>query len=123
MSKSISVAQLGKTINKYLEEYGDEALEVVEEATNKYTAEALKEVKQSSPRHTGDYKKGWKKQVEKERLSSTGVVYNATNYQLIHLLEFGHNKRNGGRTRAIPHVEPVNDSIIEKFEKEIESKL
>ena len=52
----------------------------------------------NSPKDTGDYKKGWRIKQDKARKSI--IVHNATDYQLTHLLEHGHVKRNGGEERT-----------------------
>ena len=72
---------------------------------------------------TGKYRKGWKTKVEESRLSIEGTVYNGAAPGLTHLLEFGHVKQNGGRTRAFPHIAEVNDKAQEEFEKELIAKL
>lgn len=51
------------------------------------------------------------------------MTYNAKHYRLTHLLEFGHAKQNGGRTRAFPHIAEVNDWAQEEVEKRMEGKI
>lgn len=123
MSKNTNINNFATEIEKFLKEYGDEAQEILNNATEKYTRQALSEIKDASPVKTGKYKRGWRSKTEKGRLSVNGVVYNITSFQKTHLLENGHLTRNGGRTKAIPHIAPVNSSIQDKFEKEIISKL
>lgn len=53
------------------------------------------------------------------------VIYNKDKPWLVHLLELGHGKRNGGRVDARPHMRPAYDKLeptmlnnIEKIIKE-----
>ena len=45
------------------------------------------------------------------------------NAGLTHLLEYGHAKQNGGRTRAFNFVAPINDTVEQKYMKEMEELL
>ena len=124
MSKSIKTEELESTLKQYLNEYEENIEEDVKETTNTITKEAVKEIKKTSPRRKGSrknpYYKGWTKQVAKQNKGKYTVkIHNKTNYQLTHLLEFGHATRNGKRTKAIPHVRPLE----EKYNKLYEEKL
>lgn len=50
-------------------------------------------------------------------------IHNKTNYQLTHLLEFGHATKNGSRTKAQPHIRPIEEEYSEKFEDELKIKI
>ena len=124
MSKNIKVDELEDALKKYLDEYGENIEEGVKEATDTITKEAVKEIRKTSPRRKKTrktpYYKGWTKQVGKQNKGKYTVkIHNKTNYQLTHLLEFGHATRNGKRTKAIPHIRPLE----EKYSKLYEEKL
>lgn len=124
MSKTIKPESLTETIKKYLSEYEEDIEEGVKDTTDKLTQEAVDELKDTSPKGHGGrkipYFKGWTKQKGKENKGRYTVkIHNRTNYQLTHLLEFGHATRNGGRTRAIPHIRPVEEKYNKLYEKRI----
>ena len=128
MSKIIKPEELQKEVMKYLQEYKEDIDEDVIETADEVTKEAKEELKQTSPRGKGTrknpYYRGWAVKLSKRR---TGVyhkvIWNKTNYQLTHLLEFGHATRNGGRTRAIPHIRPVEEKYNVEFVDRIGKKI
>lgn len=70
------------------------------------------------------YAKGWK--LKKDKLGKKRYsikIHNKTDYQLTHLLEFGHATKNGKRTKAQAHVRPIEKKYSEKFEQELKRKL
>lgn len=115
--------ELNVQIKALLEEYGAEAEEAVKEVIPKVAKEAAKKLRATSPKKTGEYAKGWTQKVTQTRLGSEAVVYNKNKPGLAHLLEFGHAKRNGGRTKAIEHVLPVYSWAQTEAQKRIEEAL
>ena len=123
MSKTIKPEGLQKALSEYLENYVEDIQEDVEEATDIVTKEAKEELIQTSPKsgvaRDTKYYEGWAVKVgaktRKKSYKHTKVIWNKTNYQLTHLLEFSHATRNGGRTNAIPHIRPVEDKYGAKF--------
>lgn len=104
---SISVAEL-------LTDYAEDIQEAVAQAVEKTGKQALKTVKAKSPvrkgRGGGMYKKGWRMKKERGGVFKTQAevtIYNKTDGPLVHLLENGHQKVNGGRVEGIPHVRPA----------------
>lgn len=125
MSKTIDVNLLSKEIEKALENYKDDISAEVEEVANKVGKEAVNELKQTSPRGARkEYCKGWKLKKDKRGKNLYTIkIHNKTDYQLTHLLEFGHATRNGSRTKAQPHIRPVEQKYSKEFEKELKQKI
>ena len=130
MSNSIKPEELEKTITEYLENYVEDIEEDVEDTTNTVIKEAKQELVQKSPKsgiaRDTKYYKGWAiKNGGRTRKGKyySKVIWNKTNYQLTHLLEFGHATRNGGRTTPQPHIRPVEEKYGEKFADLLEKKI
>lgn len=112
MSKGIA------EISDILEKYTAEVSEAITEEAIKIGNEAVSELKaNASTKRTGKYNKGWKTETKKGANFINVKVHNKTSYRLTHLLEYGHATRNGGRTKAIPHIKPVETKANNDFEK------
>lgn len=115
----IKVDQLANEISKALREYTTEVEDGLEEVKKEVAKEGVKQLKKTSPKLTGDYAKGWRV----KRVGTAQVIHNATDYQLTHLLEKGHAKRGGGRVPPKVHIAPVEEKVIEEFEKRVEKVI
>ena len=131
MSKAIKPENLEKKLQEYLTQYKEDIDEEVVETTNTVIKEAKQELIQTSPRsgiaRNIKYYKGWaiKNGVKTRTVQNkyTRVIWNKTNYQLTHLLEFGHATRNGGRTKAQPHIRPVEEKYGQEFVDLLKTKI
>lgn len=125
----VQPSEVSTAIMNYLYNYKEDIDEEVVECTDKVTKEAKQELIQTSPRGKGSrqnpYYKGWTVKLGTRGKSKyQKVIWNKTNYQLTHLLEFGHAKSNGaGRTRAIPHIRPVEEKYNAQFVDLLERKI
>ena len=121
---SIKIDDLAREVMKGLDEYADVTTEQVKKAVRKAGNTVRREIQQNAPKNTGDYAKSWAvKKVRESSHTLEVVVHSKNRYQLTHLLEFGHCLRNGGRTRAMPHIAPAEEKGIEQLEKQIERSI
>lgn len=125
---NIKPDELQKAVMDYLENYKEDIDEDVIETVDEITKKARNELKQTSPRGKGTrsnpYYKGWAIKLSKRRSGVYHkVIWNKTNYQLTHLLEFSHATRNGGRTKAIPHIRPIEQKYNVEFVDKLEKKI
>ena len=118
------IDQMAHVIMEGLQEYADLATEDMKAAVKKAGNKAKSDVQAGGPVKTGKYKKSWAVKTTKENANVMEVTVHSRNrYQLAHLLEFGHAKRGGGRTRAFPHIAPAEEAAAELLEKEVEKAL
>ena len=126
-----SIDGLGDAIMSQLEEWNENTVKrAANETFEELAAMAAGELKKGGPytKRTGRYAKDWTYDQRTSRESViTGInsysVHNKNHYQIIHLLEKGHQSRNGGRVRAFEHVGPVNDTLGELAVQKIAQKV
>lgn len=111
------------SINKLLEEYTLEITESIKVIADDVAKDAVKELKGTSPDRKGNYAKSWSKTKRVGKQSVSVVVYNKDHYRLTHLLEHGHATRNGGRTRAFPHIKKVEEMVHQRFVDDVEDTI
>lgn len=114
-----NVNNLQQEILRELKRYSLDVAEKIEVAKNETARDLQKEIKKKSPQKTGSYKKGWK--IKKSKYKS--IVYNSTDYQLTHLLEHGHVKKNGGRVEGFAHIRPAEERAVNNFLDKIEQAV
>ena len=108
---------IASQISNALAEYSEEVNQKLEDAKSLVADETVAYLKADSPvGRRGKYAKGWRKKKD----GTSYVVHNATDYRLTHLLEKGHAKRNGGRTKAEPHISDAERLAIERMGVEIQ---
>lgn len=129
-TKKVRIDEITKVVNDYLMNYREDIQEDVEEATNKVTKEAVRELKTYSKNLFGNsgrekpYFSGWTTKLQKKgKLKYHKVIWNKTNYQLTHLLEFGHATQGGGYAKAYPHIKPIEQKYNQEFVDLVESKI
>lgn len=119
-----SIDGLADAIMDGLKEYSDLASSEVKGAVRKAGKTVKNEIAANAPKKTGAYSKSWSVKTEKETSESLElVVYSKSKYQLAHLLEHGHAKRGGGRTRAIEHIAPAEEAGAKELEADIRKAL
>lgn len=120
MGRRISVDALADTVMEYLNDYADVSTEGMKKAVKKAGNTVKKEIGANAPKDTGVYSKSWAVKNTKESANALEVtVYSRNKYQLAHLLEHGHARRNGGRAAGKSHIAPAEETGIRQLESEI----
>lgn len=111
---------LSNEIVRSLAEYTTEITKGIEKEKETVAEKAVKRLRETSPEGaTKKYKKGWRV----SDIDGKKVVHNKTNYQVTHLLEYGHAKVNGGRVAAKPHIRVVEEQVIKEFTEGVEKVI
>lgn len=119
-----SIDDMADEIMKGLTEYADLADTAMKKAVRKTATSVKKEISANAPKRTGKYAKSWTTKKVKENSHSLEItVHSKDRYQIAHLLEKGHAKRNGGRVAGKPHIAPAEENGADLLESLIEKEL
>lgn len=122
--RRVSVDQMAEAITQSLGEYAELSNEVMKRSVTEVSQSVKKDIQANAPMRTGKYKKSWAaKKVKEDANSMTMVVHSRDRYQIAHLLEHGHARRNGDRVAAIPHIAPAEQRGAEELVSKIERGL
>lgn len=129
MAVKVKIDGLDSAIMDALKEYSQDVNEGIKEDCKAVAKGTVKMLKQTSPRLTGSYQKGWSQQTSFENSQDIRVtVYNRTDYQLTHLLEYGHVIKNGtgrvyGSVAAEPHIAAAEAYAQAELPKRMEETI
>lgn len=120
--RRVSVDGMAEAITQSMAEYADLSNEVMKRSVTEVSWFVKKDIQANAPVRTGKYKKSWAaKKVQEDANSLTMVIHSRDRYQIAHLLEHGHARRNGNRVAAIPHIAPAEqwgaEELMEKMER------
>lgn len=123
-SSHVDIGSMASQIMQGLHEYGNFSDESMKKAVRKTATLVKKEISANAPERTGKYAKSWTTKKTKENSHTLEMtVHSKDRYQLAHLLEKGHAKRNGGRVEGIPHIAPAEKNGAELLESLIRKEL
>lgn len=112
---------LAQEIVNALRDYTDEVEKDLQDEKKKIAQEAALKLKSASRNfsRTGKYAEGWT--VKKDGDNYT--VWNAKRWFTTHLIENSHALRNGGRSKAKPHITPVDNWVAQELVERVERRL
>jgi len=118
---------MAAAMRQILDDYGAQVRDDVETATAKVANEAKAVIAAAGKYQDHPGRKQYRKSctVQKGQASYVGSLYRLFNklYQLTHLLENGHDKRDGTRTRAFPHFSVAADYVRERLPEAVKEEL
>lgn len=119
-----SVNDLADLVMDGLREYSELADTAMKKAVRKTAASVRKEISENAPKDTGTYAKSWAtKKVTENSHKLEITVHSKNRYQIAHLLEHGHAKRNGGRVAGKPHIAPAEENGADLLESLTKKEL
>ncbi len=117
---NIGVNQFADAITEALKDFSENVSKALEEEKEEVAREAFKKVKAEAPTRTKAYKKAIA--ITKDEFGNWHIYVKKPHYRLTHLLENGHAKRTGGRTKAMPHWGPA-DEIVQTLPERFQRRL
>lgn len=114
-------------IKDILNEYSSDIQDGITEAAYKVAENGKNKLKVTSPKRTGKYRKGWRVDKRGGKGYVHATIYNATDWQLTHLLEKPHVIRNQygtwGTSKPQVHIEPVEQECIREYQRDVEQVI
>lgn len=122
---SVSVERMADEIAKMLTEYEAAIVKNVDASGKAVADKGAKQLRQTSPKRTGKYAKSWGVTREDSSFGENAkyIIHNKKHYRVAHLLEHCHVMANGKRTKAIPHIKPVEEQVIREYEKKVREAI
>ena len=116
------MTDFNKQLTEALSEYSSTCEAEIQKIIQDVAKQAQKRLSLNSPVRTGKYKGGWKVKIEKRAGYTKAHIHNKQ-FQLTHLLEYGHKVHKTGHAAARPHIAAVEQWAINEVEKRIKGAL
>lgn len=119
-----NVEDMAEIIIQELTDYSKDVEDIMKSEIEKLGKDTVDNLKNNSniPIKSGKYKKSFYLKKTADGLGYCRFVAANRKYQLTHLLEYGHAKRNGGRTKAYPHWQQAHE-LAEELPDRIAERL
>lgn len=124
MQTKVKPDGMAEAIMEELNKFSKATATDLKKAINEAGKTAKKEIEKNAPKRTGRYKRSWRVKKMKETADSLEItVHSKDRYQIAHLLENGHAKRNGGRVMGQPHIKGAEETAEKQLMDDIERAL
>lgn len=127
MSNRTTIDQLSNVISRELTIYSNEITDGIKEVAKESIKQLVKETKATAP--VGNRTKHYRDNITSKKMSDTrrAISYlwyvKGSDYRLSHLLNNGHQLRNGGRYEGTNFIGKASDTILEEYEKKVEEVI
>ena len=125
-SNRVSIATFSEIIGKTLNEYRDDVVRKVDEASREAVEQLVAKTKRTAPKKTGAFRRhiAMKEQTITHGYNKRYVWYvKAPHYRLTHLLVHGHEKAGGGRVPGDPFLKNALNEVLPAYENAVEEAV
>lgn len=129
MAKTITPEQLSAEVDLILHDYQNHVIvgmtSAIKQLANKGRNAVRRNARAVTSKSRRRYSNGWMYQMDEgsNRWAAGAVIYEKKQPGLAHLLEHGHAKVVGGRTRPREHIKPVSDQIASEITGAVKKEI
>ena len=125
MGNNIQIGELSDAVQRELTTYSKDITDGIKQVVNDVSGELLENTRKDAPKHSGKYKRAIRLKIMYESSDEKRVRWHvaAPRHTLSHLLENPHKTRNGGMSRAFPHIKKNEEKAVKDFETKVDEVI